>query len=120
MQTVPVTVFMRPGCHLCEDMIAVLHEFAQELSISISTIDIDRDPSVSHALRQQYNALVPVLCVEGTEICHHFLDLEALKAGLDSRHEQHGHPGQSRHSGHCEHSGHSERSGQSELKPIVG
>lgn len=71
-------------------MISVLHEFAQELSISVSIIDIDRDPTVSDERRHHYNALVPVLCVEDTEICHHFLDLEALRTGLGSRPAQTG------------------------------
>ncbi len=85
MSVTNVTVYGRRGCHLCEDMISVLHEFAEELAISVSTIDIERDPAVSEEQRQSYNALVPVLCVDGHEICHHFLDLEALKSALKLR-----------------------------------
>lgn len=82
MGSITATVFVRRGCHLCEDMVAVLREFADELCLVITTIDVDRDPTVSPEQLRHYNALVPVLCVEGHEVCHHFLDLEALKAVL--------------------------------------
>jgi hypothetical protein len=37
-------------------------------------IDIDRDLG----LIRQYDVLVPVLCFEKEEICHHFFDEKAL------------------------------------------
>ena len=41
-------------------------------------IDIDRSQNLVH----QYDHKVPVLCLDGEEICHHFLDVRALSAAL--------------------------------------
>ncbi len=41
-------------------------------------IDIDRD----RELIRQYDALVPVLCLDDREICHYFFDESALLAAL--------------------------------------
>lgn len=41
-------------------------------------IDIDR----SQDLILQYGHKVPVLCLDGEEICHHFLDVRALSTAL--------------------------------------
>ena len=41
-------------------------------------VDIDRDSE----LVLRYDAKVPVLCLEGVEICHYFLDEKALLSAL--------------------------------------
>jgi hypothetical protein len=46
--------------------------------ISWREVDIDRDIE----LIRRYDALVPVLCQGGTEICHYFFDESALIAIL--------------------------------------
>lgn len=68
-------VYIRQGCHLCDEMILVLSEFRNDYNFSIRTIDIDADA----ALCDRYNTLVPVLCLGEKEICHHFFDLEAFR-----------------------------------------
>lgn len=45
----------------------------------ITSVDIDEDP----ALRERYNTLVPVLAIDGEEICHYFLDPDKLAAYFD-------------------------------------
>jgi len=42
-------------------------------------IDIDRDP----ALVRLYDSKVPVLCLEDQEICHYFLDSDALLRAIN-------------------------------------
>ena len=74
-------VYIRHGCHLCDEMIHVLSEFRNDYNFSIRTIDIDADA----ALRDKYNALVPVLCLGDEEICHHFFDLEAFSRVVPRR-----------------------------------
>ena len=68
-------VYIRQGCHLCDEMIHVLSEFRNDYNFSIETIDIDSDVK----LRDRYNTLVPVLCLGEKEICHHFFDLKAFR-----------------------------------------
>lgn len=73
-----LTVYSREGCHLCEDMLAVLAVFREPMGFDVSVVDIDRDP----ALVEKYNALVPVLALGEREICHHFFDKLALEQAL--------------------------------------
>jgi len=40
----------------------------------VETRDIDNDPD----LRERYNTLVPVLAINGQEVCHYFLDPDKL------------------------------------------
>lgn len=71
----PLTLYMRRGCHLCEDMQQQLGELLEPGSVSITLIDIDKDD----ALKTRFNEWVPVLMHGEQEICHHFLDLKALR-----------------------------------------
>lgn len=73
-----VTVYSRRGCHLCDDMLAVLQEFSETYHFDVVVRDVDADP----ALYQRYNTLVPVLCVGEQQVCHYFLDWAALRAAL--------------------------------------
>lgn len=80
-QPIPrLTLFFRQGCHLCEDMDQLLHELLQPGSFHLQRIDIDEDDD----LRARFNVRVPVLALGDIEICHHFLDLEAVRQALAS------------------------------------
>jgi len=59
-------------------MLETLAVFSEELDFRVDVIDIDRDAS----LRERYTTLVPVLALDGQEICHYFLDKVALCAAL--------------------------------------
>jgi len=76
----PLTLYWRDGCHLCEDMENTLHELIDADRYRLTRVDIDQDPS----LRERYNADVPVLCLDGEELCRHFLDLSAVESALAS------------------------------------
>lgn len=76
---IELEVYSRYGCHLCEDMLQLLHELKAEMPYTVRVIDIDDDP----ALVKRYNDAVPVLTLRGVEICRHFLDLEALQKVVD-------------------------------------
>ena len=76
-----LTVHTRLYCHLCEAMLAALRDLQPELGFDLEVRDIDADP----ALAARYNEAVPVLCLEGREICRHVLDETALRACLAGR-----------------------------------
>ena len=76
-----LTVYGRPDCHLCQDMVVALEELQQAFSFKFDFVDIDENPR----LVLRYGSLVPVLLGNGQEICHHHLDFPALKAFLDTR-----------------------------------
>lgn len=71
----PLTLYMREGCHLCVEMENLIHELLQPASYSLELVDIDADMT----LKNRYNEWVPVLIHADKEICHHFLDLKALR-----------------------------------------
>ena len=73
-----LTLIVRQGCHLCDDMRATLLELLAGRSVRIVEVDVDADP----ALYARYNELVPVLKRDEHEICHYFVDAVALEQAL--------------------------------------
>lgn len=68
------TIYSRLGCHLCEDMYNDLKNLQHELGFRLQVIDVDSTP----ALAKLYGTRVPVLMLAEEEICHYFLDKQAL------------------------------------------
>jgi thiol-disulfide isomerase/thioredoxin len=77
----PFILYGRAWCHLCEDMRAALEPLANQYGVAIRWIDIDDDP----ALESHYNELVPVLMLDGAELCRYRLDPDAVIAALQAR-----------------------------------
>lgn len=73
-----LTVLSRGYCHLCHQMIAQLESLRDRLGFSIEVVDVDADA----ALEEKWGDKVPVLLDGEIEICHYFLDAEALEARL--------------------------------------
>ena len=69
-----LTVYSRTYCHLCDDMIAALHNLQGRFVFEIKVGDVDSDA----ALEARYGELVPLLESEGLELCHYFLDEVAV------------------------------------------
>jgi glutaredoxin len=79
---VALTILVRSYCHLCEDMLAALeagfpeqrrqHVFAQV------AVDVDQHGE----LEARFGELVPVLLLNGVEVCHYHFDGAALAARL--------------------------------------
>ncbi len=95
-----LTLLHREGCHLCEEMEGLLHELLEPGSFELRRTDIDEHP----ALLAEHHVRVPVLFLgdvpatgavserPATELCHHFLDLEAVRAALAGYTSPAGHP----------------------------
>ncbi len=73
-----VTLYSRPGCHLCDDARAVIDRVCADLGEGFEEIDIDADP----ALREKYGVEIPVTLVDGKQ--HNFwrVDEARLRAAL--------------------------------------
>jgi glutaredoxin len=69
-----VTLFSRPGCHLCEEARATLERLRRTTPFQIDEIDIERD-DVLHA---RYLERIPVVAIEGEELFDYTIDEEAL------------------------------------------
>ena len=78
-------LYSRSYCHLCDDMLHALQAMPQAAGLPVEVIDVDADD----ALLQSYDELVPVLVGVGPdgasrELCHYFLDPQAVTAFLSS------------------------------------
>lgn len=73
-----LTLYGRPYCHLCDDMLAALEATRGEFDFTVEVMDVDARPEWV----DRYDELVPVLTLAGEEICHYFLDAERLHAAL--------------------------------------
>jgi hypothetical protein len=69
-----LTVYSRPGCHLCEEMIEGLRGLSREFSFTIAVVDVDRDP----VLAARFDTEVPVLAHGARELCRYRLDVERV------------------------------------------
>ena len=63
---VALTLYSRPGCHLCDEMKAVVQRVAASsgAEITVDEIDISTDP----ALEALYGLEIPVLLVNGRKV----------------------------------------------------
>lgn len=59
---IPVLLYSRPGCHLCEDARALLERITRPGEIVIEDVDITTDP----ALVRAYDLLIPVIRIGET------------------------------------------------------
>ena len=77
--TVPtLTVLSRAYCHLCEDLLAALRQYQSRYDFEIEVVDVDSDP----ALEARWGDKVPVLLDGELEVCHYYLDHDAVDARL--------------------------------------
>lgn len=73
-----VTLYGRPGCHLCDEATAELQPLLVEYGATLTTVNIEDDD----ALHRAHLERIPVILVGGVEICHFFVDEPALRAAL--------------------------------------
>jgi glutaredoxin len=58
-----VCVYVRQGCHLCDDAERLLAERQPRYGFTVEAVDVDADP----ALAERYGLCVPVVTVNGRE-----------------------------------------------------
>ncbi len=73
-----VTLFGRPGCHLCDDARAVLERLQGELAFRLAERDIEADDATFKA----YLERIPVIALDGEELYEFFVDETDLRARL--------------------------------------
>ena len=56
-----LTLYSRPGCHLCDDMKAIVDRVAQSVPLTLEVVDISTDAE----LEALYGLEIPVLLVNG-------------------------------------------------------
>jgi len=76
--TALVELFEHADCCLCATALAELERLAPELGFAIVQRDITADP----ILHRAYFERVPVITLDGVELCEFFLDEALLRARL--------------------------------------
>jgi glutaredoxin len=78
MSTPTLTLYSRPGCHLCDDARAALERVRARATFSVQEIDITTDD----ALHRRYLERIPVVALGEEELFEFFVDEAALEARL--------------------------------------
>jgi glutaredoxin len=75
-----VTLYTRPGCHLCDDARAALETLRAQVEFELEEVDIETDD----ALHVAYLERIPVICLDGEHVSDYFVDEPTLTARLNS------------------------------------
>jgi len=78
---IPLTIYSRPGCHLCDEMKATVARVARTIPLSLEDIDISTDPT----LEAQYGVEIPVLLVDGKKAAKYRVTEDELLRILQGR-----------------------------------
>ena len=80
---IALTLYSRPGCHLCDEMKVVVQRVAQSASkpVTIEVVDISTDPG----LETRYGLEIPVLLVNGRKAAKYRVTEEALTKIVGAR-----------------------------------
>jgi glutaredoxin len=81
LKTAAVTVYSSPGCHLCADAMEVLRNLQAELGFELT----ERDITADDGLHRAYLERIPVIEVDGVELCEFFVEEALVRERLESR-----------------------------------
>jgi hypothetical protein len=73
-----VTLYSRPGCHLCDDARAVVASVCADLAVGWTEVDITGDTD----LHRRYGEQIPVTLVDGRQHDFWRVDERRLRAAL--------------------------------------
>ena len=77
---IAITLYSRPGCHLCDEMKVVVQRVARSASepVTIEVLDISTDA----ALEARYGLEIPVLLINGRKVAKYRVTEEVLTRWL--------------------------------------
>jgi len=78
MSTPTLTLYSRPGCHLCDDARAALERVRARAPFTLREVNIETDDS----LHSRYVERIPVVALGDEELFDFFVDEAALEARL--------------------------------------
>jgi len=84
---VRLTIYSKPGCHLCDEMKSLVHRVVAQHSnepIAVDEIDISSDPD----LLDRYGLEIPVLLVDGKKTAKYRVSEQELRRMIDARREE--------------------------------
>jgi glutaredoxin len=74
-----VTLYGKPGCHLCDDARAVVERVRAAHPFELREVDVSLDPELHRA----YGERIPVLELDGEELFEFFVDAAELGRRID-------------------------------------
>jgi glutaredoxin len=76
-----ITVYSKPDCHLCADAMAALRRLQDELGFALQ----ERDITADEELHRAYFERIPVVSLDGEQLCEFFLEEALVRERLESR-----------------------------------
>jgi len=73
-----VTLYTRPGCHLCEEAKSALAPLLQDFGAVLREVNIDADP----VLKERYGGDIPVIFIGQKKAAKHRVDLKQFRRQL--------------------------------------
>ncbi len=74
-----VTLYSRPGCHLCEEAKAAIAPLLREFGAVLCEVNIDEEP----VLQERYGWDVPVIFIGRHKAVKHRVDLAQIRRQLE-------------------------------------
>ena len=74
-----VTLYGKPGCHLCDDARAVVERVRADHPFQLTEVDVSLDPE----LHREYGERIPVLELDGEELFEFLVDEADLRQRVD-------------------------------------
>jgi glutaredoxin len=81
LPVIALTIYSRPGCHLCDEMKAIVRRAAEMIPLDLRDVDISTDPQ----LEAQYGLEIPVLLVNGRKAAKYRVTEQELLRILEHR-----------------------------------
>jgi glutaredoxin len=75
-----ITLYTRPGCHLCEEAKALIEPILGEFGATLREVNIDEDA----ILQQKYGTDIPVIFIGSRKAAKHRVDPEKFRRQLHS------------------------------------
>jgi glutaredoxin len=73
-----VTLYSRPGCHLCEDVKVAIKPLLEEFNAHLREVNVDLDP----ILTARYGWDIPVIFIGTHRVAKHRVDLAQFRRQL--------------------------------------
>lgn len=74
-----VTLYTRPGCHLCEEAKAAMVPLLVEFGATLREVNVEEDA----VLRERYGNDVPVIFLGGRKAAKHRVDVKQFRRQLE-------------------------------------
>ncbi len=78
---IALTLYSRPGCHLCDDMQATIARVARTVPLTLEVVDVSTDAG----LEATYGLEIPVLLVDGRKAAKYRVGEDELRRLLLAR-----------------------------------